>query len=59
MMQYSIPRHGMGLSTGVNLDELVTTGDWICSKLQQRTNGSKVALAMLADRNKKKKSEKV
>ena len=44
---YCCSRHGMGLSTGIDLNKLVTTGNWICNKLQSRRNGSKVALAML------------
>jgi hypothetical protein len=43
-------RQGMGLSTGLDLDQLVTVGDWICRRLSNRANGSKVARAMLAQR---------
>ena len=39
----------MGLSTGIDLNKLVKTGNWICNKLQSRRNGSKVALAMLGN----------
>ncbi len=36
--------HGLGLSTGVDLEKLITAGNYICNKLN-RQNGSKVALA--------------
>lgn len=37
--------NGMGISTGVDLQQLVTTGQWIC-QLLGRENGSKVARAL-------------
>jgi len=36
--------HGLGLSTGIDLEKLITAGNYICNKLN-RQNGSKVALA--------------
>ena len=36
--------HGLGLSTGIDLDTLIATGRWICAHLG-RANGSKVGLA--------------
>lgn len=36
---------GLGIKTGVDLQQLIQTGDWITRQLN-RTNGSKVALAM-------------
>ncbi|MEC7815402.1 MAG: hydroxymethylglutaryl-CoA lyase [Pseudomonadota bacterium] len=36
--------NGLGIHTGVDLDKLVATGDWICGQLK-RTNGSKVGQA--------------
>ena len=36
--------NGMGIETGVNLDEVIQTGQWICNLLQ-RENQSKVGLA--------------
>ncbi len=41
--------HGLGLSTGVDIYKIVTTGDWIC-KLMGRKNQSKVANALLANK---------
>lgn len=38
--------HGLGLSTGIDIYKIVTTGDWIC-KLMNRKNQSKVANALL------------
>lgn len=37
--------HGLGLSTGIDLDELANTGDWV-SKQLQRPNNSKAGLAL-------------
>ena len=37
--------HGLGLSTGVDLDKLARTGDWI-SKQLQRPNNSRAGLAL-------------
>ena len=37
--------HGLGLATGINLDALAKTGDWI-SKQLQRPNNSKAGLAL-------------
>lgn len=37
--------HGMGISTGVDLQQLVATGRWIC-QLLGRENGSRVGRAM-------------
>jgi len=37
--------HGLGLTTGIDLDELAETGDWI-SKQLQRPNNSKAGLAL-------------
>ena len=39
--------HGLGLATGINLDALAITGDWI-SKQLQRPNNSKVGLALIS-----------
>ena len=36
--------HGLGLSTGVDLNKLIAAGNYICNKLNKQ-NGSKVALA--------------
>ncbi|TVQ68946.1 MAG: hydroxymethylglutaryl-CoA lyase [Oceanospirillales bacterium] len=36
---------GLGIETGVDLQKLINTGDWITTQLN-RANGSKVALAM-------------
>ena len=37
--------HGLGLETGIDLDELARTGQWI-SNLLQRTNNSKAGIAL-------------
>jgi isopropylmalate/homocitrate/citramalate synthase len=37
--------HGLGLTTGIDLDKLAKTGDWI-SKQLQRPNNSKAGLAL-------------
>jgi len=37
--------HGLGLNTGIDLDKLALTGDWI-SKQLQRSNNSKAGLAL-------------
>lgn len=39
--------HGLGFVTGINLDALAITGDWI-SKQLQRPNNSKAGLALLS-----------
>ena len=39
--------HGLGLETGIDLDQLARTGEWI-SETVQRTNNSKAGLALLA-----------
>ena len=39
--------HGLGLSTGINLDSLATTGEWI-SKQLQRPNNSRAGLALIS-----------
>lgn len=39
--------HGLGFATGINLDALAITGDWI-SKQLQRPNNSKAGLALLS-----------
>jgi len=36
--------NGLGIETGVDLEKLVATGDWICNQLN-RHNGSKVGQA--------------
>lgn len=36
---------GMGISTGVDLEQLVTTGQWVC-RLLERENGSRVGRAL-------------
>ena len=41
--------HGMGIATGVDLDELVTAGDFISTALG-RHNASRAANAILAKR---------
>jgi hydroxymethylglutaryl-CoA lyase len=40
--------HGLGFNTGIDLDALAKTGDWI-SKQLQRPNNSKAGLALLSD----------
>lgn len=47
---------GLGIRTGVDLDSLVLTGDWICQQLG-RANSSKVAVARLASMKQKSDSE--
>ncbi|KAG7353564.1 3-hydroxy-3-methylglutaryl-CoA lyase [Nitzschia inconspicua] len=42
---------GMGLSTGINLPTLVEAGEYICQVLNNRRNGSKVALAYKGKEN--------
>ncbi|TNE94775.1 MAG: hydroxymethylglutaryl-CoA lyase [Gammaproteobacteria bacterium] len=37
--------NGLGIKTGVDLDKLVATGDWVCGQLN-RHNGSKVGQAL-------------
>jgi hydroxymethylglutaryl-CoA lyase len=37
--------HGLGLETGIDLDELARTGAWI-SNLLQRPNNSKAGIAL-------------
>ena len=44
-----VQRHGMGLDTGIDLDELVLVGERIC-QLLGRQSQSKVARAMLQQR---------
>jgi isopropylmalate/homocitrate/citramalate synthase len=39
--------HGMGLTTGIDLDALAVTGEWI-SKQLQRPNNSKAGLALIS-----------
>jgi hydroxymethylglutaryl-CoA lyase len=39
--------HGLGLSTGIELESLATTGDWI-SKQLQRPNNSRAGLALIS-----------
>jgi isopropylmalate/homocitrate/citramalate synthase len=41
--------HGLGFATGIDLDALVNTGDWI-SKQLQRTNNSKAGLALISSK---------
>ena len=41
--------HGLGLNTGIDLQALVTTGDWI-SKQLQRPNSSKAGRALISSR---------
>ncbi|MBI1942517.1 MAG: hydroxymethylglutaryl-CoA lyase [Betaproteobacteria bacterium] len=41
--------HGLGIETGIDLDRLVDTGQWICSFLK-RESSSKVARAIIAKR---------
>ena len=41
--------NGLGIEHGVNLDQLVDAGDYICQALN-RSNGSKVAIALLNKR---------
>ena len=41
--------HGLGLATGINLDALAITGDWI-SKQLQRPNNSKAGLALISSK---------
>jgi hypothetical protein len=42
-------RHGMGFSTGIDLDDLVDVGEYICGVLSRPTQ-SKVARAILTKR---------
>jgi hydroxymethylglutaryl-CoA lyase len=42
--------HGLGASTGIDLDALVDCGAWISAQLD-RENGSRVGRAMLAKRS--------
>ena len=44
--------HGLGLSSGINLDALAGTGHWISKRLQ-RTNQSKAGLALNSNRSKR------
>jgi len=41
--------HGLGLSTGIDLDALAMTGDWI-SKQLQRPNNSKTGVALMSSK---------
>lgn len=41
--------HGQGLDTGIDLEKIINTGDWI-SKQLQRDNQSRVGVAMLSKR---------
>jgi hydroxymethylglutaryl-CoA lyase len=41
--------HGLGIETGVDLDKLVDTGNWISAYLK-RSSGSKTARAITAKR---------
>lgn len=41
--------HGLGLATGIDLDALANTGDWI-SKQLQRPNNSKAGLALISSK---------
>jgi len=41
--------HGMGISTGIDLDKLIDAGQYI-SDFLQRKSGSRVATAVLAKR---------
>ena len=41
--------HGLGLATGIDLDALAKTGDWI-SKQLQRPNNSKAGFALISSR---------
>lgn len=43
--------NGLGIETGIDLDELVNAGDFI-SRFLERKNGSKVATAILANKTK-------
>jgi hydroxymethylglutaryl-CoA lyase len=45
--------HGLGVSTGVDLDKLIDAGDFICGELG-KPNQSKVARVMLSKRHKSK-----
>jgi hypothetical protein len=45
----NLERNGMGLSTGIDLDTLVDTGDFICTVLDRKTE-SKVARALMANK---------
>ncbi|KAL7753491.1 hypothetical protein RI367_001266 [Sorochytrium milnesiophthora] len=38
--------HGMGFNTGIDLPQVVATGNWICNELG-RPNGSKAGVAMI------------
>ena len=42
--------NGLGIAHGVDLEKLAAAGDFICRRLQ-RSNGSKVARALLANKN--------
>jgi len=41
--------HGLGLATGINLDALANTGDWISKRLR-RPNNSKAGLALITSK---------
>lgn len=41
---------GLGADVKVSLEELIATGEWICQELS-RSNGSKVAKALIAKQN--------
>ncbi|GMT33476.1 hypothetical protein PFISCL1PPCAC_24773, partial [Pristionchus fissidentatus] len=45
--------HGLGFDTGIDLDELISISEWICTKME-RKNASRVASALI---NKKTKAQ--
>lgn len=46
---------GLGADLGkISMEELIATGEWICQELE-RSNGSKVAKALLAKQNRRNK----
>ncbi|CEP11434.1 hypothetical protein [Parasitella parasitica] len=49
--------NGMGLKTGVDLDALIDTGDWISEKLGRPTN-SRAAAALITARKRREELEK-
>ena len=49
MYFFLLHRHGMGLSTGIDLETLVDVGEYICGVLDRPTQ-SKVSRAILSKR---------
>lgn len=49
--------NGMGIKTGVDLDALVETGDWISQHIGRPTN-SRAAAALVVSKKRKEELEK-